>query len=241
MPGFNAERTLERTFLDVPEKFRRNIILVDDCSVDRTAEIARQLGIAVVRHDSNMGYGANQKTCYRTALEKGAKIVVMLHPDYQYDARVVGIMAQLIQLGNVDIVLGNRIRTRKEALAGGMPLWKYLVNRMSTAVENFLLGQSLGDFHSGLRAYSSDVLRTIPFEANSDDFAFDQELLVQAIALDFRVGDIPVPVRYFKEASSISFRRSISYGLGGIGAIVAQRLTAIGLVRDPRFYKSDSA
>lgn len=238
MPAFNAERTLERTYFDVPERLRNQILLVDDCSTDRTVEVARRLGLEVIEHDRNLGYGANQKTCYRAALERGASVVVMLHPDFQYDARVVELMAELIYLGTVDFVLGNRIRTRAEALSGGMPKWKYFLNRTSTFAENLILGQTIGDFHSGLRAYSRELLLKIPFEMNSDDFSFDQEMIVQAVSFRFRIGDIPVPVRYMDEASSINLRRSIKYGFGGLGAIVAQKLHQLKLRSDPRFVAS---
>lgn len=238
MPAFNAERTLERTYFDVPERLRNQTLLVDDCSTDRTVEVARHLGLEVIEHDRNLGYGANQKTCYRAALERGASVVVMLHPDFQYDARVVELMAELIYLGTVDFVLGNRIRTRAEALSGGMPKWKYFLNRTSTFAENLILGQTIGDFHSGLRAYSRELLLKIPFEMNSDDFSFDQEMIVQAVSFRFRIGDIPVPVRYMDEASSINLRRSIKYGFGGLGAIAAQKLHQLKLRSDPRFVAS---
>jgi glycosyltransferase involved in cell wall biosynthesis len=235
MPAYNAERTLERTYFDVPQWLRNQVLLVDDCSTDRTVEVARALGLEVIQHDRNLGYGANQKTCYRAALERGANVVVMLHPDFQYDARVVDLMAELIYLGTVDFVLGNRIRTRAEALSGGMPKWKYFLNRTSTFAENLILGQSIGDFHSGLRAYSRELLLTIPFHSNSNDFSFDQEMIVQAVSFKFRIGDIPVPVRYMDEASSIGLKRSIKYGFGGLGAITAQKLHRMGLRHDPRF------
>ena len=235
MPAYNAERTLERTYFDVPQRLRNQVLLVDDCSTDRTVEVARALGLEVIQHDRNLGYGANQKTCYRAALERGANVVVMLHPDFQYDARVVELMAELIYLGTVDFVLGNRIRTRAEALSGGMPKWKYFLNRTSTFAENLILGQSIGDFHSGLRAFSRELLLTIPFHSNSNDFSFDQEMIVQAVSFKFRIGDIPVPVRYMDEASSIGLKRSIKYGFGGLGAIAAQKLHRMGLRHDPRF------
>jgi len=238
MPAYNAEATLEKTFNDIPEEFRKNLILVDDCSSDGTVELALKLGISVVRHSTNKGYGGNQKTCYTQALGRGAEIIVMLHPDYQYDARVVGIMAQLIDLGNCQVLLGNRIRTRKEALDGGMPRWKYFINRASTFMENFILGQSLGDFHSGLRAYSREVLTTIPFDLNSNDFAFDQELLIQSVHFGFKLGDIPVPVRYFDEASSINFRRSLRYGIGALSTIGARWLHNARVRKDQRFIES---
>ena len=235
MPAYNAARTLERTFQDIPPEFRKNIILVDDFSQDNTVEIAHSLGIKVIRHSQNLGYGANQKTCYKAALQMGAKYVVLLHPDYQYDARVVRILVELIALGNCDFVLGNRIRSRAEALSGGMPRWKYFINRTSTFFENFLLGQSLGDFHSGLRAYSNEVLETIPFMENSDDFQFDQEMLVEAVHFNFKLGDIPVPVRYFSEASSINLNRSLRYGLGALSVILRYFLNKLGVLSDSRF------
>ena len=240
MPAYNAERTLERTYLDIPEHLRNRVLLVDDCSTDRTVEVARALGLEVIQHERNRGYGANQKTCYRAALERGARVVVMLHPDFQYDARVVELMAELIYLGTVDFVLGNRIRTRAEALSGGMPKWKYFLNRTSTFAENLILGQTIGDFHSGLRAYSCELLTKIPYDRNSDDFAFDQEMIVQAVHFRFRIGDIPVPVRYMEEASSINFKRSIKYGLGGIGAIAAQRFHSMNVRQDLRFVDAQS-
>ena len=237
MPAYNAELTLEKTFNDIPLAFRTNVILVDDCSTDGTVRLANQLGLKVITHTSNKGYGGNQKTCYDAALSNGAEIVIMLHPDYQYDARVVRIMAELIELKNCDLVLGNRIRTRSEALSGGMPKWKYFVNRISTFFENFVLGQTLGDFHSGLRAYSREVLETIPYTENSDDFTFDQEFLVQAVYFDFKLGDIPVPVRYFSEASSINFRRSLQYGVGALNVLVFYFIHKLGIYSDPRFLR----
>lgn len=235
LPAFNAAKTLETTIEEIPQGFATYIILVDDGSIDETVSIAKDLGITVIRHDQNRGYGGNQKTCYSAALDTDADIVIMLHPDNQYDARVAPVMAQLINLGICDVVLGNRIRTRAEALNGGMPLWKYVINRLSTFGENLFLGQSIGDFHSGFRAYSRAVLETVPFENNSDDFAFDQEFLIQAIQAKFRIGDVPVPVRYMKEASSINFRRSLRYGFGAASAFVAMNFHRWGIRKDPRF------
>jgi glycosyltransferase involved in cell wall biosynthesis len=240
MPAYNAENTLEKTFYDLPSSLQSNVILVDDASTDSTVKIGQKLGITVIQHQSNLGYGGNQKTCYRTALAAGADIVVMLHPDYQYDARVCKIMAELIQLGNCDIVLGSRIRTRAEALEGGMPKWKYILNRISTFIENLVLGQSVSDFHTGLRAYSRNVLEKIPFELNSNDFGFDQEFLIQAINLNFKIGDIPVPVRYFKEASSINFRRSMSYGLVTVRTILKLFFHKIGIKKYLMFLPTTS-
>lgn len=235
MPAYNAAKTVERTYFDIPEELRRNVLLVDDCSTDDTVEVAKGLGIEVVRHETNKGYGGNQKTCYRTALDAGADIVIMLHPDYQYDARMCDVMVKIIELGTCDMVLGNRIRSRGEALAGGMPKWKYVINRLSTFGENFFLGQGIGDFHSGFRAYSRELLEAIPFEGNDDDFAFDQEFLVQAVAGNFKIGDVPVPVRYFEEASSINFKRSFKYGLSGFAAVMRFLLHRGGVVSDTRF------
>lgn len=239
MPAYHAERTLIKTIDLIPEELRRNVVIVDDASLDSTFEIAQKLSCHSYQHVENLGYGGNQKTCYAKALENGAEVVIMLHPDLQYDPRVVGVMSTLIQLGNCDIVLGNRIRTRKEALAGGMPLWKYLLNRFSTFVEDLLLGQTIGDFHSGLRAYSREVLESVNFESCSNDFAFDQEFLVKAIALNFRIADIPVPARYDENSSSISFARSMKYALGGV-SIVAKYLL-FKLSRGRWFYLSFKA
>ena len=227
MPAYNAATTLNQTLKDLPRNIADEIILVDDGSTDNTIDIALDHGLTVIKHKENRGYGGNQKTCYQYALEHGAEYIVMLHPDYQYDSRVVGIAIQLLKLGICDVVMGSRIRTRREALAGGMPAWKYLANRLLTITENIALGQNLGDFHSGFRAYRREVLETIPFERNSNDFVFDSQLLAQAVHFDFRIGDIPVPVRYFAEASSINFKRSVKYGLGTLAVLArfwAQRL-----------------
>jgi glycosyltransferase involved in cell wall biosynthesis len=221
LPAYNAELTLAATLADVPVGSIDEVILVDDGSRDRTVQVAREMGLTVIEHPKNRGYGGNQKTCYRHALDHGADIVVMIHPDYQYDSRVIPHAVGFIELGICDVVLGSRVRSRQEALAGGMPLYKYISNRALTAIENFALGQNLGDFHSGFRVYRREVLERIPFERNSDDFVFDTQFLVQAVRLGFRLGDIPVPVRYFAEASSINFKRSVKYGLGTL-KVVAQ-------------------
>jgi len=234
-PAYNAEQTLERTLSEIPEGTADFLILVDDASSDSTAELARKLGMTVVVHSRNLGYGANQKTCYSEALSTDADCIIMLHPDNQYDARVSIAMIDLIRIGVCDVILGNRIRTRSEALNGGMPRWKYLINRTSTFFENLFLGQSIGDFHSGFRAYSREALEVVPFLENSDDFAFDQEFLMQAIFFNFKIGDVPVPVRYMKEASSISFKRSVQYGLGAVNAFLAMKMTKWNLRTDSRF------
>lgn len=235
MPAFNASKTIIATYEDLPRELQDQVIVVDDSSKDETAEIAESMGVILIRHKENRGYGGNQKTCYAAALDRGAEYVVMVHPDFQYDARMASVMVEIIALGNCDVVLGNRIRTRKEAREGGMPLWKYLANRSSTLIENLILGQSIGDFHSGMRAYSRRVLETLPLEHNSNDFAFDQEFLVQAVAAGFRIGDVPVPVRYMSEASSISFRRSMTYAWGGLSVVGAFLLHRAGLRKDRRF------
>jgi len=231
MPAYNAERTLERTLDDLPKGVVDEIILVDDSSRDHTAELARKLGLTVVVHDMNRGYGGNQKTCYTEALKSGADFVVMIHPDYQYDSRVVGAAVEFLRLGICDVVLGSRIRTRREALAGGMPAWKYFANRLLTFTENLALGQNLGDFHSGFRAYRREVLETIPWEKNTDDFAFDSQFLAQAVYFRFKLGDIPVPVRYFDEASSINFRRCVKYGLTTLWILVQFWLQKLHLAK----------
>lgn len=228
LPAYNAEKTLAATVADIPPGCVTEIVLVDDGSTDRTVPVARELGITVITHQENRGYGANQKTCYATALKRGADVVVMIHPDYQYDSRVIPLAVGLIELGICDVVLGGRIRSRREAREGGMPLYKYVSNRFLTALENLVLGQNLGDFHSGFRVYRRAVLERIPFETNSDDFVFDTQFLVQAVRFGFRLGEIPVPVRYFAEASSINFRRSVIYGLGtlwAVGEYVLDRLS----------------
>ncbi|MCA9055585.1 MAG: glycosyltransferase family 2 protein [Planctomycetaceae bacterium] len=239
MPAYNAAATLERTTSDIPPASVDEIILVDDCSRDDTVAIARQLGLTVVTHETNLGYGGNQKSCYTHALAAGADYVVMIHPDYQYDARMIPAAIEALRLGICDVVLGNRIRTRWEALEGGMPGWKYVANRILTTVENIALGQNLGDFHSGFRAYTREVLETIPWRQNSDDFVFDSQFLGQAVHFGFKLGDIPVPVRYFDEASSINFRRSVRYGCGTLFVLVQYWLQKLRLGRF-RLFTSES-
>jgi glycosyltransferase involved in cell wall biosynthesis len=235
MPAYNAARTVERTVADIPPGSVDEIILVDDCSQDHTVEVAQRLGLTVIRHERNLGYGGNQKTCYRRALDSGADYVVMIHPDYQYDSRLIPVAIEVIRLGICDVVLGSRIRTRGEALAGGMPVWKYFANRCLTLAENVALGQNLGDFHSGFRAYHRSVLETIPWQRNSNDFVFDSQFLAQAVHFGFKVGDIPVPVRYFDEASSINFQRSITYGLRTLQVLVQFWAHRSGVCRSQLF------
>lgn len=212
LPAYNAASTLERTVLDLPA-ITDEIILVDDNSHDETVAVAEKLGLSVFKHERNKGYGGNQKTCYRLALERGADIIVMVHPDYQYDPRLVSYFASFIADGYFDVMLGSRIRTRREALAGGMPRYKYYSNRFLTLIENLATGQNLSEWHTGMRAYSRAVLESLSFEKMSDDFVFDSQALLQICARKWRIGEIPVPVRYFAEASSINWRRSLRYGV----------------------------
>jgi len=235
MPAYNAEKTLAATVADMPVGSVDEVILVDDGSKDHTVEMAQEMGLTVIVHPENRGYGGNQKTCYRHALEQGADIIVMIHPDYQYDSRVINVAVNLLELGICDVILGSRIRSRQEALAGGMPFYKYLFNRFLTAVENIGLGQNLGDFHSGFRVYRREVLEKIPFERNSDDFVFDTQFLVQAVRLGFRLGDIPVPVRYFDEASSINFKRSLRYGFHTLAVVGQYWLDRLGIYHSKLF------
>lgn len=231
MPAYNAEKTLERTIRDIPPGSVDEVILVDDCSKDGTVALAKKLGLTVIQHETNKGYGGNQKTCYREALRKGADVVIMVHPDYQYDSRLVPIISALISNDIADMVCGNRIRTRWEALDGGMPAYKYFFNRALTIFENSVTGQNLGEWHSGLRGYSRQVLETVPWEKNSDDFVFDQQFIIQAAMLKFRLGDVPVTARYFAEASSINFRRSCVYGLSALYYLALSVIQRLGLAR----------
>ena len=213
MPAFNAGKTLKRTLKDIPKKTVNQVILVDDHSSDNTVSLAKKLKLKIFTHPQNRGYGANQKTCYTLALSAGADIVVMIHPDYQYDSSLTGDLIKPIKKGTFDIMLGSRIRTREEAIKGGMPLYKYFSNRFLTLIENIILGQNLSEYHTGFRAYSRKILEDVPFHKYSDSFVFDQQLLFGAIAKKAKIGEIAVPVRYFPEASSINFSKSAIYGL----------------------------
>ncbi len=219
LPAYNAAKTLEQTVADIPPNTASEIILVDDGSHDDTIKVAKDLGLTFFQHEKNTGYGGNQKTCYRLALEHGAEIIAMLHPDYQYDPKLLPPMIEFIRQGYFDMVLGSRIRSRKEALDNGMPIYKYFANRFLSLLENVVTGHNLSEWHTGMRVYSRKVLESIPFQTNSDDFVFDTEVLFQVIAQNFSIGELSVPVRYMKEASSINFQRSMRYGLGTLGVI----------------------
>ncbi len=240
MPAYNAATTLEATLRDIPAGSVNEIILVDDASTDNTAALARSFNISVICHITNRGYGANQKSCYDAALERGADAVIMIHPDYQYDPRVIPYAIGFLETDICDVILGCRIRTRREALDCGMPLYKYISNRFLTIVENVVLGQNLGDFHSGFRIYKREVLESIPYQSNSDDFVFDSEFLAQAVYFNFRIGDVPIPTRYFKEASSINLQRSIKYGLETLFVLAKYVLMRIGGFRSRLFMRRDA-
>jgi len=239
MPAYHAEKTLAACHAAIPHDIVDRVLLVDDASDDATVAVAESLGIRTHRHPANRGYGGNQKTCYALALEEGADIVVMLHPDYQYEPKLITAMAAMIASGVYDVVIGSRI-LGNTAIAGGMPLYKYVFNRALTAVENLLIGSKLSEFHSGYRAFSRDVLETLPLAANSDDFVFDNQMLVQAHAFGQRIGEISCPTKYFPEASEINFRRSVVYGFGVLGTALAYRLWKWG-VRSPPFLRGVGA
>ena len=227
LPAYNAAKTLEMTVREIPTDFVDDIILVDDASRDDTMAVAKKLGLFAVRHEANKGYGANQKTCYRLALERGADIVIMLHPDYQYSPKLLLPMAALLASGFFDVVLGSRI-LGIGALAGGMPLYKYVSNRLLTLVQNILMSHKLSEYHTGYRGFTRAVLEDIPFNNNSDDFVFDNQMLSQVIYRGYRIGEVSCPTKYFEEASSINFRRSVVYGLGVLKTAFAFRLACLG-------------
>ena len=229
MPAYNAATTLRATVADIPVGAVDEIILVDDASRDETVAIATELGLTVDRHERNKGYGGNQKTCYDEALRRGADIVVMIHPDYQYASRLVPYVIGFIRDGVCDMVLGSRVRTRRETIESGMPVWKYISNRFLTLVENVVLGLNLSELHTGYRAYSRRVLETIPYHRNDDNFVFDSQVIAQAARFGFRIGEVPVPCRYMKEASSVNLRQGIVYGLGTLGVLVRYILHSIGV------------
>ena len=234
MPAYHAEKTLEACYAAIPHDIVDAVLLVDDASDDATIAVAERLGIRAHRHPVNRGYGGNQKTCYALALAEGADIVVMLHPDYQYEPRLITAMAAMVASDVYDVVIGSRI-LGNTALAGGMPRYKYVFNRMLTAMENLLIGSKLSEFHSGYRAFSRGVLETLPLAANSDDFVFDNQMLVQAHAFGQRIGEISCPTKYFADASEINFRRSVIYGFGVLWTALTYRLWKWKLLRTTLF------
>jgi glycosyltransferase involved in cell wall biosynthesis len=233
MPAYNAAQTLERTYADIPHDLVERIVLVDDVSRDETVEIAERLGLDVIVHRQNRGYGGNQKTCYDAALKMGAEVVIMLHPDYQYDATRIPALVEPILRGEADLMLGSRFLG--DPRAGGMPTWKFISNRFLTGLENRAFGLHLSEYHTGFRAYSRRLLETIPYHRNSDDFVFDQELVAQVVAAGgFRIGEIRVPTRYFAEASSVGFRRSVVYGLSTLRVVARFLLHRIHVRPSPK-------
>jgi len=234
MPAYNAEKTLRQTFEELPHEYVDEVILVDDASHDYTVTVARELGIHTIIHSENRGYGANQKTCYREALHRGADIVVMVHPDYQYSPRLVTAMASMITSGHYDVVLASRI-LGGTARKGGMPLYKYISNRFLTFFENLMLGIKLSEYHTGYRAFSRAVLEALPLEENSDDFVCDNEMIAQAAFFGFHLGEISCPTKYFDQASSISFARSVKYGFGVLLTSVKYVFQKTGMLSSPLF------
>ncbi len=237
LPAYNAEKTLKKTCDEIPKDIVDDVLLIDDNSKDRTVEVARSIGLKVFVHDKNKGYGANQKTCYKEALKDGADVVVMLHPDYQYPPKLITPMAGLITSGMFDVVLGSRILGNK-ALAGGMPLYKYIANRFLTLAENNMIGEKLSEYHSGYRAFSREALSGLPLLENSDDFIFDNQMLAQVFYFGYRVGEITCPSIYTKESSSINFRRSVVYGLGVLSTAFKYMMQKRSLGRYPIFDKN---
>jgi glycosyltransferase involved in cell wall biosynthesis len=234
MPAYNAEKTLQKTVAEIPRETVDEILLVDDASTDKTVAKSVELELITFEHKRNFGYGRNQKTCYREALARGADIIVMVHPDYQYSPRLIVPMAGMIAFGEYDVVLGSRI-LGKGALAGGMPLYKYIANRFLTLVQNILMSQKLSEYHTGFRAFSREVLENLPLEENSDDFVFDNEMLAQAAFFGYRIGEISCPTRYFEDASSINFSRSVKYGLGVLSTSLKYRLHCWKIIKSRLF------
>jgi glycosyltransferase involved in cell wall biosynthesis len=237
LPAYNAAKTLEKTYADLPKDKISKIILVDDVSQDQTVEVARALGLSVVIHVQNRGYGGNQKTCYLEALKEGADVVVMLHPDHQYDSRLVPELVLPILEGRADMVMGSRILNGR-ALEGGMPIWKFVANRALTILENAVFGTQLSDCHSGFRAYSRRLLTTVPFLLNADDFVFDSQMIAQAVCWGFHISEIPVQARYFPEASSVNFQVSAIYGFKTLGALCRFTLQRLGWAHFRMFEKT---
>lgn len=238
MPAYNAGKTVKATYEDLPKDLISEVILVDDESKDNTVEVAKKLGITVYVHKKNLGYGGNQKTCYDEALKRNPDIVVMVHPDYQYDAKLAGVLCEPIVNGRADVMLGSRVQTRRQVLAGGMPLWKYVGNRFLTLSENLSMGLNLSEYHTGFRAFSSKVLKFVPYQKFSNDFVFDQQILISALSYGFNISEIPVPCKYFPEASSANWQRSIKYGLLTLWTVFNYLCHSAGLVNSSIFKKN---
>lgn len=235
MPAYNAAKTVQSTYEEIPQKFRNNIILVDDRSTDNTVEVAENLGIKVFKHPSNLGYGGNQKTCYWEALKLNPDIVVMLHPDYQYDARLIEELIRPINIGRFDFMFGSRVQSRQSAISGGMPKLKYYINRITCIWENMLLGVNFTEHFSGFRAYSKKVLESVPYEKFSNDFVFDQQMVISALSFNFRMGEISIPTRYHEKASSIQFVKGTKFILETFWTIILYRLHKLGLINSKLF------
>ena len=237
LPAYNAAKTLEKTYSEIPFDIVDEVILVDDASTDETARVAEKLNLKYIKHEKNLGYGGNQKTCYHAALAAGADVIVMLHPDYQYTPKLVGAMASLVAIGQYDMVLGSRIISGG-TLEGGMPLYKYISNRFLTLVENILLDKKISEYHTGYRAFSKALLEDLPLDRNSNDFVFDNQIIAQAAYRGYSIGEVSCPAKYFAEASSINFRRSAKYGIGVLMTALLYRLAKLKLVK-PRFLSVD--
>ncbi|MFT8418491.1 MAG: glycosyltransferase family 2 protein [Acetobacter sp.] len=236
LPAYNAEKTLQKTYDEIPMDIVDDVILTDDASKDGTVELARSLNIHVIQHDKNRGYGGNQKTCYENALARGADIIIMLHPDYQYSPRLIRAMTAMLTSGHYDVVIASRI-LGKGALQGGMPLYKYVANRALTLTQNILMNAKLSEYHTGYRGWRREVLEALPLDLCSDDFVFDNQMLAQVVNAGFTIGEISCPTRYFAEASSINFRRSVKYGLGVLKTSAAYRLHRLGIYHNKIFKK----
>ena len=237
MPAYNAAKTVQSTYEEIPQKFRKNIFLVDDGSSDNTVEVANKLGIKVFVHTRNLGYGGNQKTCYFEALKLNPDIIVMLHPDYQYDASLIEELIRPIILGRRDFMFGSRVQNRQSAIGGGMPRLKYLINRITCILENILLDVNFTEHFSGFRAYSQKVLEKVPYQRFSDDFVFDQQMTISALSFNFRIGEIPIPTRYHEKSSSIQFIKGTKFILQTFWIITLYRLYKLGLIRSKIFSK----
>lgn len=237
LPAYNAAKTLKLTLDDIPEGSVDEIILVDDCSKDNTVEVAQQLGLKVIVHKQNKGYGGNQKTCYREALKNGADIAIMIHPDHQYNPKLVPQMLEPLINEECDAVFGSRMIHKKNALEGGMPKWKFAANIFLTGLENFLLGTKLAEYHSGFRAYSKKVLETLPLEENSDNFVFDTEIIVQLVVNDFKIKEIPINTKYFKDASNVGIKQGIKYGTDILRTMTKYKLHQWGIKKRTQFKK----